>query len=506
MNKWRLSNITTVIVVIAAIPVIIVATNVMTGSMRENSMLSSSSREVQNQGDDSLLSKIIHSKTEDAISELYNCFGNHGQATNHVCYDVKNGDTLWGIADRFLGSGYRWTDLYDGPKDNAAFNNGKPNRFIDLNSPLESGDVIGMTVRDMFENIYVSSNGYFARNITIGPYNDDQLVLLHFYGTSIRGTYPELGENDYIGPESDALMLNGIRYGDAYRAISHTRFSESGKHVSFVGRKSHNTCYFVMDERENQIIDCGNDISDPVMSHKDNNYIVRVNQNRDYIGTGSDQFMVMSDLGNGEYYDYVDSMVWIDDASFAYRVKKDNKWAIVVNHEPQEFYKYIDFLTVEQGGLKYSIENEDGSWTDVEISQNDIVSLPAQRDAQRIADMEGILSAITVYAVDNKGSIGTLDIPIAESCSAAVNAICDDSTWRTHMTDLNVLDDSTWCTHMTDLNVLIEEKYLLEISEDPYFEKSQFGGTGYHVTQNNIGNITVCAPHSEAESNISVFR
>ena len=436
-------------------------------------------------------------------SKLYPCSGNEnsslGQSTRDICYTVEEGDTLWEIAEEYYGSGFRWNELYDGQRDGVAVNRGKPNQFETSETEISAGDVIGMTVGDMYSEMYPSSNGYFARSLTISPYNDDRIVLLHFYGTSTQGYYPELSGNsrDYIAPEHDALMLNGQRYGNDYRTISHLQFSKNGKHISFVGREMGGTCYVVVDENEHEF-PCANDITDPVYNSNYEHFLVRVNRDNSYSNT-TEAFSVITDQGNGPYFDYVDSLVWIDEDNFAYRAKQGEDWMVVVNHEPQQLHPYVDFLVVENGRLNYSSENGKAGWQDHTIlMSSEINSLSDQRNATRKADIQTILSALYSYGID-KGGFSSLNIPVDESCDISSPMICDLTQ--------STADGSPFCSqHETDLRELVLEDYLFELPSDPSTDRSWRSGTGYSIVQNGKGTITICAPYADDEESISVSR
>jgi prepilin-type N-terminal cleavage/methylation domain-containing protein len=111
------------------------------------------------------------------------------------------------------------------------------------------------------------------------------------------------------------------------------------------------------------------------------------------------------------------------------------------------------------------------------------------RNTQRRADVNTILNAVYQYAIDNGGLIPPT---IASSTCATVptNEIC-----KTGGT----------CTNLVDLSALTAgEKYLISIPIDP--NATSTNGSGYHVSKNSNGRITVCAPDAEQGATISVKR
>ncbi|MFA5946042.1 MAG: hypothetical protein WC802_04010 [Patescibacteria group bacterium] len=108
----------------------------------------------------------------------------------------------------------------------------------------------------------------------------------------------------------------------------------------------------------------GNDVQKPALNNTGTHYAFRVNSHDPNHWTGPDSFAIISDLGNGAYYDYIDSLIWVDDDTFVYRAQTNGEWRVVINHVGQEAFKYVDFLTVSKGVITYSAEHEDGTWTD----------------------------------------------------------------------------------------------------------------------------------------------
>lgn len=99
--------------------------------------------------------------------------------------------------------------------------------------------------------------------------------------------------------------------------------------------------------------------------------------------------------------------------------------------------------------------------------------------AQRVADVNTILSAVYQYANDNKGNMPGSNIPVAptaalEICTASVSLTCTTAS-------------------LADLSTLISSQtYLTAIPVDPAGNVTN--GAGYTIQKTTNGRITVTAP------------
>jgi len=117
------------------------------------------------------------------------------------------------------------------------------------------------------------------------------------------------------------------------------------------------------------------------------------------------------------------------------------------------------------------------------------------RNTQRIADVNSILSATYQYYIDNNGIIPTAIQENADCFSgASFTEIC-----KTGVANLTCLGDGK--IPLTDLTT--NEKYLSSLPIDPTGETTN--GTGYFIVKNANAKITVCAPNAE-DTTISVSR
>lgn len=106
------------------------------------------------------------------------------------------------------------------------------------------------------------------------------------------------------------------------------------------------------------------------------------------------------------------------------------------------------------------------------------------RNSQRQADVNTILNAAYQYSIDNQGNVPT-------SITTTATDIC-----ATGAAD---------CTGLSDLSVLTTDgKYLVAIPKDP--RTGDATNTGYQISQNASGRITVSAPDAEQGKTISVTR
>ena len=105
------------------------------------------------------------------------------------------------------------------------------------------------------------------------------------------------------------------------------------------------------------------------------------------------------------------------------------------------------------------------------------------RNSQRQADVNTILNAAYQYSIDNQGNIPT-------SITTTATDICATG--------------ASPCTG-ADLSVLTTDgKYLVAIPKDP--RTGSATSSGYSISQNASGRITVAAPGAEQSKTISVTR
>lgn len=106
------------------------------------------------------------------------------------------------------------------------------------------------------------------------------------------------------------------------------------------------------------------------------------------------------------------------------------------------------------------------------------------RNSEREVEVEAIIEGVYRYYVDNN-SVFPDSIPVEPACgSLQSNEIC--------RSDVAGVD----CTGRVDLSAVTEgTDYLSEIPTDP--SAATENGTGYFVSRNSEGRLTVCAPNAE---------
>ncbi|HOV29942.1 MAG TPA: hypothetical protein PLD77_02625 [Candidatus Dojkabacteria bacterium] len=111
------------------------------------------------------------------------------------------------------------------------------------------------------------------------------------------------------------------------------------------------------------------------------------------------------------------------------------------------------------------------------------------RNFKREADISMILSSIYSYTKEH-GEIPK-EIPVTEQCMQVGNEIC-----KTGPHD---------CTGLVNLDSIVQDSEgngkIISLPSDP--ESRSVNGTGYFISQDGRGNITVCAPYAERNVTLS---
>ncbi|MDD3475087.1 MAG: hypothetical protein PHP08_04315 [Candidatus Dojkabacteria bacterium] len=109
------------------------------------------------------------------------------------------------------------------------------------------------------------------------------------------------------------------------------------------------------------------------------------------------------------------------------------------------------------------------------------------RNAQRRADISYILAEVVMYS-KNKASIPTT-IPTSDECVGFNQEICKTGPYDcTEYVDLSFLNDP-------------ESDDVTQMPTDPLY--ISVNGTGYYISQDGRGSITVCAPYAERNEEIT---
>ncbi len=114
------------------------------------------------------------------------------------------------------------------------------------------------------------------------------------------------------------------------------------------------------------------------------------------------------------------------------------------------------------------------------------------RNAQRNAAVASILEEMMVYT-KLKGNLPD-NIPLNRTCSSIGNEICKTG--------------ASSCKNLVDLSYIVKEQWdrslLSSLPVDP--TKGSENGTGYYISQDGEGNLSVCAPYAERNVNILVTK
>lgn len=112
-----------------------------------------------------------------------------------------------------------------------------------------------------------------------------------------------------------------------------------------------------------------------------------------------------------------------------------------------------------------------------------------ERNIHRSADISSILTLVSNH-ISEIGEIPD-GIPVNKECEATENEICksdvDDCSGLVNLSFLDTSEEGT------------EE--VLSLPVDP--ASKSVNGTGYYISQDGQGNVTVCAPYAERNAEIS---
>jgi len=115
--------------------------------------------------------------------------------------------------------------------------------------------------------------------------------------------------------------------------------------------------------------------------------------------------------------------------------------------------------------------------------------LAYERNQRRASHLEDIAEAITQYAVKNSGVLPE-GIEVSSKCEEKSNRICRSGSR---------------CEDGVDMSILTEDgEYILSIPRDPKVEDEEW--SGYNIVQNDKGRMTLCAPLSELDVEISLTK
>lgn len=110
------------------------------------------------------------------------------------------------------------------------------------------------------------------------------------------------------------------------------------------------------------------------------------------------------------------------------------------------------------------------------------------QNVQRQSDVRAILDGIIQYSLDNAGALPG-NIPVGSTCLASGVDICKVDTI---------------CTGVSLDALIVERKYLTDLPNDPVAADGSV--TGYLVSKNSYGRVSVCAQESYNDKEIVVTK
>lgn len=259
---------------------------------------------------------------------------------DNICYSVKAGDTLWGIAKFYLGSGLKFSDLeisYEYRK--------KQNALTYISNPklLQVGSKINFNTSQL--------EPYGGYDSVDGP------ALVH----------PETGKLITWSRNRDGKgLLNAGNeiYAGPYAFVKHLRASKDGKNISYLA-KQEGVCLqqgegyqFFVNGQPNECCITGNDFKLLTYSPDGLQYAVRNN-----IGSDPEKFLILSSIGNSEKYDFLDSLFWADNERLVYRAQINDEWRIVVNNKDYLVYDYLENLAIKDNIIAFDARDNNQNWT-----------------------------------------------------------------------------------------------------------------------------------------------
>lgn len=129
------------------------------------------------------------------------------------------------------------------------------------------------------------------------------------------------------------------------------------------------------------------------------------------------------------------------------------------------------------------------------LAINPTKQLGDTRNTQRKADVNTTLNAVYQYVIDNNGSLPP-EIFSATCSTTATSEICR----------MGVATTTCGTNYVALTELTSSSKYLVSLPIDPQSTSSGNDGTGYRVTRDADGRVTVCAPLAEQGQTISVTR
>lgn len=351
-----------IIALLSAILVLSVAILAVT-IVNTNSVEQTANNESQELSPEAILEKEDTLQPALAKSSLHEC---SRASLTTACYTIEAGDSLWMIAERFLDSGRRWRELDTNPPYRKTYENPRKQLWV--------GAEVGIHGSSLLPDEYRQSGSYEVVEVVVSPYKDDVLLVVNDRADNSK--FVVINGNEY--DDGSVVTSDGYRVPHKYASITNIGFSENGESY-FVGRstsvrESQTLCDLFIDQVQYGFW-CGDDVQDPVFSPNGQNFVFRTN-GRHPDGHESDKsvhiFGSYAQIpADGWFYSAdLDSIAWIDDNSYVYRRYDSEHWWIEINymdkvstHERIGPFDEVQILGIENGLVKYSVKQQDGTET-----------------------------------------------------------------------------------------------------------------------------------------------
>lgn len=301
-------------------------------------------------------------------SSLHACSQSESAPLNIVCYTTELNDSLWTIAERFLGSGSRWRELDANPPNRETYTNPSKQLWVGTEVGIHGSSLLP----DEFRN---NSGTYEAFNVIASPYNDDIFLVVKNVINDSKTVFINGVEYDDGSVKTD----DGYRVPNIYSSITNIGFQENGD-VFFIGRytpngRTQDFCDLFVDQIQYGFW-CGDDVQNPIFSPSGEDFILRTDgqhpDDRDRSGRVHIFGSYPQIPAEGWFYAAdIDSITWIDDNSYAHRRYDLKDWWIEIRYMDQvntherigPFDETVEIVSAENGVINYSVEQQDGTET-----------------------------------------------------------------------------------------------------------------------------------------------